>query len=149
MAQQAFGAMSAVRIQEGLKAKDFSAAEVARGALDGIAAADGQVHSFLQVTEDLALEAAARVDDALAAGTFDELGPLAGVPVGFKDNMNLAGTRTTCSSRMLAGYESPYTATCVQRCLDAGALPMGKLNMDEFAFGSSTETSAFGPTRNP
>ncbi len=149
MAQQAFGAMSAVRIQKGLKAKDFSAAEVARGALDGIAAADGQVHSFLQVTEDLALEAAARVDDALAAGTFDELGPLAGVPVGFKDNMNLAGTRTTCSSRMLAGYESPYTATCVQRCLDAGALPMGKLNMDEFAFGSSTETSAFGPTRNP
>ena len=149
MAQQAFGAMSAVQIQEGLKAKDFSAAEVARGALDGIAAADGQVHSFLQVTEDLALEAAARVDDALAAGTFDELGPLAGVPVGFKDNMNLVGTRTTCSSRMLAGYESPYTATCVQRCLDAGALPMGKLNMDEFAFGSSTETSAFGPTRNP
>ncbi len=71
MAQQAFGAMSAVQIQEGLKAKDFSAAEVARGALDGIAAADGQVHSFLQVTEDLALEAAARVDDALAAGTFD------------------------------------------------------------------------------
>ena len=149
MAQQPFGAMSAAQIQAGLKAKEFSAAEVARGALDRIAVADEPVHSFLEVTEELALEAAARVDDALVAGTFDELGPLAGVPVAFKDNMNLVGTRTTCSSRMLADYASPYTATCVQRCLDAGALPMGKLNMDEFAFGSSTETSAFGPTRNP
>lgn len=97
----------------------------------------------------MALAAAAQVDKAIAAGTFGEMGILAGVPVAFKDNMNLEGTRTTCSSRMLENYVSPYTATCVEKCLRAGALPMGKLNMDEFAFGSSTETSAFGPTRNP
>ena len=63
--------------------------------------------------------------------------------------MNLAGTRTTCASRMLETYESPYTATCVQRMLDAGCVPVGKANMDEFAFGSSTDTSAFHPTNNP
>ena len=68
---------------------------------------------------------------------------LAGVPVAFKDNMHLIGTRTTCASRMLENYESTFTATCVQRMLDAGATPVGKANMDEFAFGSSTETSAF------
>jgi len=132
-----------------LAAKEFSAAEVAQGALARIAEADQQVHSFLEVTEQMALAAAAQVDKAIAAGTFGEMGILAGVPVAFKDNMNLEGTRTTCSSRMLENYVSPYTATCVEKCLQAGALPMGKLNMDEFAFGSSTETSAFGPTRNP
>lgn len=67
----------------------------------------------------------------------------------FKDNMNMEGTHTTCSSHMLENYVSPYTATCVDRVLASGALPLGKLNMDEFAFGSSTETSYFGPTRNP
>ena len=77
------------------------------------------------------------------------LGPLAGVPVAFKDNMNLEGSHTTCASRMLEGFDSPYTATCVRRMIDAGALPIGKTNMDEFAFGSSTETSHFQKTRNP
>lgn len=90
-----------------------------------------------------------KVDAAIAAGTFDACGPLAGVPVAFKDNMNLKGTHTTCSSRMLEDYVSPYTATCVQKVIDAGGIPLGKLNMDEFAFGSSTETSAFGTTKNP
>lgn len=75
--------------------------------------------------------------------------PLAGVPLAIKDNMNLVGTRTTCASRMLENYQSVYTATCVQRMLDAGCLPMGKANMDEFAFGSSTESSAFHRTNNP
>ncbi|MCI2241709.1 Asp-tRNA(Asn)/Glu-tRNA(Gln) amidotransferase subunit GatA [Adlercreutzia faecimuris] len=144
-----FGEMSVRQIQAGLAAREFSAAEVARATLERIGAADEAVHAFLQVTEDLALAAASRVDAAAAEGRLAELGPLAGVPVGYKDNMNLTGTRTTCSSNMLRDYVSPYTATCVQRTLDAGALPIGKLNMDEFAFGSSTETSAFGPTRNP
>ena len=144
-----FGAMGIARLKAGLAAKEFSAAEVAQGTLARIAEADQQVHSFLEVTEQMALDAAAQVDAAIAAGTFGEMGLLAGVPVAFKDNMNLKGTRTTCSSRMLENYVSPYTATCVEQCLQAGALPMGKLNMDEFAFGSSTETSAFGPTRNP
>lgn len=69
--------------------------------------------------------------------------------MGYKDNLNLTGTHTTCSSNMLRDYVSPYTATCVEKTLRAGALPIGKLNMDEFAFGGSTETSAFGPTFNP
>ncbi|HIS41216.1 MAG TPA: Asp-tRNA(Asn)/Glu-tRNA(Gln) amidotransferase subunit GatA [Candidatus Aphodovivens avistercoris] len=136
-------------IRAGLAAKEFSACEVAAAALDAIAARDGEVHAYLQVTEDAARAAAERVDAAVARGALDELGPLAGVPVAFKDNMNQQGTRTTCASRMLEGYVSPYTATCVQRAIDAGGIPLGKLNMDEFAFGSSTETSAFGPTRNP
>ena len=146
----AFGCMSAADIQAGLAAKEFSAREVAQNTFERISAADAKVHAFLETTEELAYEAAARVDEALAAGTpLAEMGPLAGVPVGYKDNMNLRGTHTTCSSRMLENYVSPYTATCVERTIAAGALPIGKLNMDEFAFGSSTETSAFGPTHNP
>ena len=141
--------MTAEDIRAGLSTGEFSAREVAAQALARIAALDGRLHSYLEVTEDLAYAAADRVDAAVAAGKLDEAGPLAGVPAAFKDNMNIAGTHTTCSSRMLENYVSPYTATCVERALAAGALPLGKLNMDEFAFGSSTETSAFGPTRNP
>ncbi|MBR3182441.1 MAG: Asp-tRNA(Asn)/Glu-tRNA(Gln) amidotransferase subunit GatA [Eggerthellaceae bacterium] len=140
-------------IQAGLAAKEFSAVEVAQAATDRIEAndfQDGGVNAFLEFTPEMAREAAARIDEQLAAGkTPSEIGPLAGIPMAYKDNMNLLGTRTTCASRMLENYESAYTATCVQRTLDAGAIPLGKLNMDEFAFGSSTETSAFGPTRNP
>ena len=146
---RAFGEMSVRDIQAGLAAKEFSAAEVASATFERIAAADGEVHSFLETTPELAADAAARIDKAIAEGRLAEMGPLAGVPVGYKDNMNLTGTHTTCSSNMLRNYVSPYTATCVEKTLRAGALPIGKLNMDEFAFGSSTETSAFGPTRNP
>lgn len=141
--------MTVADIHSALQAKEFSAVEIAQAALDRIEEVDPQINAFLQVTPDLALDAAKSVDAALASGTFDQLGPLAGVPVAFKDNMNQLGTRTTCASRMLENYTSPYTATCVQRILDAGALPLGKLNMDEFAFGSSTESSAFGTTKNP
>ncbi len=146
---QAFGEMGVSRIRQGLAAKEFSATEVARGTLDRIAEIDGQLHAFLEVTEDAALDAAAKIDAAQAAGALDDAGVLAGVPIAYKDNMNLEDTHTTCASRMLENYVSPFTATCVARTLDAGAIPVGKLNMDEFAFGSSTETSAFGPTRNP
>ena len=146
----AFSEMGIREIQAGLAAGDFSAKEVAEASLARIAEQDKDVHAFLETTEELALEAAAAVDAALAADkSIADLGPLAGVPVAYKDNMNLKGTHTTCSSRMLESYVSPYTATCVSNTLDAGAIPLGKLNMDEFAFGSSTETSAFGPTRNP
>ncbi|MBE6472785.1 MAG: Asp-tRNA(Asn)/Glu-tRNA(Gln) amidotransferase subunit GatA [Coriobacteriaceae bacterium] len=146
----AFSEMGIREIQAGLEAGDFSAKEVAEASLARIAEQDKDVHAFLETTEELALEAAAAVDAALAADkSIADLGPLAGVPVAYKDNMNLKGTHTTCSSRMLESYVSPYTATCVSNTLDAGAIPLGKLNMDEFAFGSSTETSAFGPTRNP
>lgn len=141
--------MGIAQIQAGLRAGDFTAREVAQAALAHIKAADEKVHAFLELTEEAAYAAADRVDAAIAAGSFDELGPLAGIPCAFKDNMNQEGTHTTCASHMLENYVSPYTATCVQRAIDAGCIPLGKLNMDEFAFGSSTESSAFGPTHNP
>lgn len=146
---QAFAELSVAQIQAGLTAKEFSAKEVAESSLARIASADKAVHAFLETTEEAALAAAARVDTAIAAGDIAQAGPLAGVPVAFKDNMNLEGTHTTCSSRMLENYVSPYTATCVSKIIEAGGIPLGKLNMDEFAFGSSTETSAFGRTFNP
>lgn len=141
---------TAVEIHDGIIRGDFSAREVAESALSRIEVLDGAVHAFNQVTPELALEAADVVDAMVRSGASpDELPPLAGVPGAFKDNMNLVGTKTTCSSRILAGYESVYDCTAVRRLLDAGVLPLGKLNMDEFAFGSSTENSAFGPTHNP
>ncbi|HIW75699.1 MULTISPECIES: Asp-tRNA(Asn)/Glu-tRNA(Gln) amidotransferase subunit GatA [Gordonibacter] len=145
----AFACMSASDIRAGLAAKEFSAREIAESSLARVRALDGATHAFLETTEALALEQAAKLDAAVASGEADGLGALAGVPVAFKDNMNLAGTHTTCSSAMLANYVSPYTATCVARAIEAGGIPLGKLNMDEFAFGSSTETSAFGPSKNP
>lgn len=144
-----FTSMGIAEIRDGLQAGDFSAVEIAKASLDHAARTDEEVHAYLEFTPEAALDAAKRVDEALAGGVFDQLGPLAGVPVAFKDNMNMEGTHTTCSSHMLENYVSPYTATCVDRVLQAGAIPLGKLNMDEFAFGSSTETSYFGPTRNP
>ncbi|HET6498596.1 MAG TPA: Asp-tRNA(Asn)/Glu-tRNA(Gln) amidotransferase subunit GatA [Coriobacteriia bacterium] len=139
--------LSAVEIRDGVAARRFTAREVAESALGRIDAFDDRVRAFNEVTPALAFEAAGRIDALVAAG--DELPPLAAVPVAFKDNMNVRGTRTTCSSRILEGYESVYDCTAALRLLEAGAMPVGKCNMDEFAFGSSTENSAFGPTRNP
>ncbi len=142
-----YDTLTAAQIAAGVAAGAFSATDVARAALDALEQREPAIQAFLQITPELALEAAARVDAARASG--EALPALAGVPVAVKDNMNLTGTRTTCASRMLETYESPYTATCVQRMLDAGCVPVGKTNMDEFAFGSSTDTSAFHPTNNP
>ena len=144
---QSFDSLTAAQIAAGVAAGDFTATEVAQASLAAIEAREGGVQAFLQVSPELALEAAARVDADRAAGKL--LPPLAGVPLAIKDNMNLVGTRTTCASRMLEDYQSVYTATCVQRMLDAGCLPMGKANMDEFAMGSSCETSYFGGAMNP
>jgi len=144
-----FTQMSIREIREGLAAREFSAEEIARASLERIAATDEKVHAFLEVSDVMAIDKAVELDAAIAAGKLDECGPLAGVPMAFKDNMNLIGTFTTCSSNMLKNYASAYDATCVDRAIKGGALPLGKLNMDEFAFGSSTETSAFGPTYNP
>ena len=139
--------LTAADITIGIMDGDFSAAEVTRAAYARVDAVEGRVHAFNQLTRDLADAAAARIDDMVRCG--DELPPLAGVPAGIKDNMNLVGSNTTCSCRMLQPYRSVYTATAVARLLDAGAIPVGKCNLDEFAFGSSTENSAFGPTHNP
>ena len=139
--------LSAAQVAAGVASGEFSAVDVARASLAAIDAREPEVQAFLEVSADLAIAAAEATDAARAAG--EKLGPLAGVPVAFKDNMHLIGTRTTCASKMLENYESTFTATCVQRLLDAGATPMGKANMDEFAFGSSTESSAFHRTNNP
>jgi aspartyl-tRNA(Asn)/glutamyl-tRNA(Gln) amidotransferase subunit A len=129
--------------------REVSAREVACAALARIDAVDERVHAFNQRSEDLVYRAADALDARIVAGEDLPDSGLTGVPVAFKDNMNLLGTRTTCSSRILSNYESVYDCTAVRRLLDAGTLPLGKLNMDEFAFGSSTENSAFGPTHNP
>ena len=145
-----YPSLSVAEIQAGLAAKQFSAIELTRRALQAVEDCDQQVQAFLELTPDLALQLAERVDAALAKGaTPQELGSIAGVPIAFKDNMNLKDTHTTCASRMLESYVSPFTATCVAKALASGGIPLGKLNMDEFAFGSSTETSAFGCTHNP
>ena len=140
-------ALSAAQIAAGVAAGDFSAREVAQAALANVESREDDVHAFLEVSSELALLAADAIDAKRAAG--EQLPPMAGVPCAFKDNMHLVGTRCTCASRMLENYQSTFTATAVQRMLDAGCIPVGKTNMDEFAFGSSTESSAFGPTCNP
>ncbi|MBE6469876.1 MAG: Asp-tRNA(Asn)/Glu-tRNA(Gln) amidotransferase subunit GatA [Coriobacteriaceae bacterium] len=139
--------LTAAEIASGVAQGSFTATEVAHAALAAIDAREGAIGAYLELTPELALAAAARIDEARSAGS--ALPPLAGVPLAVKDNMNLVGTHTTCASRMLETYESPYTATCVDRLLAAGCLPVGKANMDEFAFGSSTESSAFHRTNNP
>ena len=140
-------ALSARQVRDGVAAGEFSAREAADASFSRVEALEGDVHAFLEITRELAYQAADRVDASRATG--EELPALAGVPAGIKDNMNLIGTHTTAGSRILEGYESVYDCTAVRRLLDAGALPIGKCNLDEFAFGSSTENSAYGPTRNP
>jgi aspartyl-tRNA(Asn)/glutamyl-tRNA(Gln) amidotransferase subunit A len=124
-----------------------SAAAVAEEHLALIRSRDDELHACNLVTDDAARAAASAVDDAVARG--DDPGPLAGVPIVLKDNLCTRGVPTTCSSRILEGWCPPYTATVVERVLAAGAVPIAKTNLDEFAMGSSTENSAFGPTRNP
>jgi aspartyl-tRNA(Asn)/glutamyl-tRNA(Gln) amidotransferase subunit A len=126
---------------------EVSAVEVARAHLDRIDAVDGALHAFLHVDRDGALAAAAAVDAQRAAG--GSLGPLAGVPLALKDVLTTAGIPTTCGSRVLQGWVPPYEATVTRRLKDAGVVILGKTNMDEFAMGSSTEHSAYGPSHNP
>ncbi|WP_425308850.1 Asp-tRNA(Asn)/Glu-tRNA(Gln) amidotransferase subunit GatA [Ammonicoccus fulvus] len=130
-----------------IAAGERSSEEITRAHLDQIAAVDGAVHSFLHIESDRALEAARRVDAKRAAG--ETLGPLAGVPLALKDVFTMTGAPTTAGSKMLEGWVSPYNATVTQRLLDADIVILGKTNLDEFAMGSSTENSAYGPTRNP
>jgi aspartyl-tRNA(Asn)/glutamyl-tRNA(Gln) amidotransferase subunit A len=128
-------------------AGEASAVEVTQAHLDRISAVDGAVHAFLHVDTEGALDAAAAVDADRAAGS--PLGPLAGVPLALKDVLTMEGIPTTCGSRILEGWRPAYDATVTKRLKSAGVVILGKTNMDEFAMGSSTEHSAYGPTHNP
>jgi aspartyl-tRNA(Asn)/glutamyl-tRNA(Gln) amidotransferase subunit A len=130
-----------------VRSGETTARKVVEDALSAIEARNPELNAFLHVDASRAIARADAVDRAVGAG--QDPGPLAGVPVALKDNMCTRGVPTTCASKILEGWKPPYDATAVTRLLAAGAIPVGKTNLDEFAMGSSTENSAFGPTRNP
>ena len=140
--------MTAVELGSRIKSKEISAVEAARAALDQIKSVEDKVNSYVTVLdEDVVLERAARVQQEIEAGKLT--GPLAGVPVAIKDNMCTEGILTTCSSKILSNFKPGFSSEAVLNLEKAGAVILGKTNMDEFAMGSTTETSYFGPTKNP
>ena len=139
--------MTAAELAEALARGETASVEVTRAHLDRIAAVDPDVHAFLHVDADGALAAARESDERRAAGK--PASPLDGVPIAVKDVFATRGLPTTCGSRILQGWVPPYDATVVARLRAAGLPILGKTNMDEFAMGSSTEHSAYGPTHNP
>jgi aspartyl-tRNA(Asn)/glutamyl-tRNA(Gln) amidotransferase subunit A len=140
--------MSVIRaLHQQLVSKERTAVEITQGYLDQIAALEPTVHSYLTVTGDQALAQAAAVDKRIAAG--DDIGLLTGIPIALKDNLCTQGVRTTCGSKILENFVPPYESTVTGKLQKAGAIALGKTNLDEFAMGSSTENSAYQVTGNP
>ena len=139
--------MTALEMGRKIKQREISVTEAVQSSLAQIEASEDQINSFVTVDAEGALRQAAIVQKAIEEGTLDT--PLAGVPVGIKDNMCTEGLLTTCSSKILYNFKPTYTAEAVRNLQQAGAVIVGKTNMDEFAMGSTTETSAYGVTRNP
>ncbi len=138
-----------VAIRDAIRSGSMTSEEAVRGCLGRIEDLNGTLNAFTQVFTEQAVADAKAIDARIAAEGAERVGPLAGVPVAIKDNICLEWGRTTCCSKILEEYESPFTATAAQRLIDAGAVIVGKTNLDEFAMGSSTEHSFFGPSRNP
>ncbi len=134
-------------LHDKLVSGEVSAMALTEAVLTRLAAVEERLHAYITVTPELARQQAAAADEALARG--DVRSPLQGIPLAIKDNICTQGVRTTCASHILANFTPPYDATVIQRLRSAGAVFVGKANMDEFGMGSSTETSYFGPTCNP
>ncbi len=138
--------LTASELADKLRHRELGAVEVTEAFLDRCESENGHYNAFLQITRDQAMESAQRAQQAIDS---DQAGPLCGIPVAIKDNISTRGVATTCASRILEGYVPPFDATVIQQLENAGAIVVGKTNMDEFAMGTTNENSAFGPVLNP
>ena len=139
--------LTALELGEKIKAKEVTVREAVDAVIGQIKETESEIHSFVTIDEEGAYAQAEEIQKKIDAGELT--GPLAGVPVAVKDNMCIEGQLTTCSSKILSNFKPTYTAEAVENLRKAGAVIIGKTNMDEFAMGSTTETSYYGPTRNP